>query len=267
MTLFHSIVIPSRNRNQQLLLAIWSIKRSAAFCGIKNYEIVIVDSHSANPPKSESNVSVLFDTNPKGLLNKPRCQNIGIDSAVGNALTFLDADALVSLRWMEGISELEKHPRLTRLCYRVRYLPSDYIAAVQSSESRERTVDKLFAEYDTYLLAHEAYGRPENNRHSCGPIFGNSQFSMRRDVLGDLRYDDEYVGRGHEDLAFIRETWMRDPESYRAKILTDPEHAIFHFANSLGGPDWRNKNQAARNERRYYNTWNGKQRLLPISKK
>jgi hypothetical protein len=93
-----------------------------------------------------------------------------------------------------------------------------------------------------------------------GLTFGNSQFSMCRDVLGDLRYNEAFVGRGYEDLWFIRETWKRAPASYRAEIITDADHGLLHVQNTLGGLDWFSETNLSHNRKLYAFTWDGMKR-------
>lgn len=121
-----------------------------------------------------------------------------------------------------------------------------------------------FAHYDKYELAHEGYGRPEYS-HACdGPVFGNSQFSIRRYVLGDTRFNEDYVGRGFEDLWMNRELWMRNPNAYRADVAIDPQHAMFHIKNNPRVEGWFDATANVENQRRYERTWRGMKELLPI---
>lgn len=257
----HSIIIPTRDRNRNLGRCVRSINRSARVCEAKKYEIIVVDNGTPELPfPAEPHTTVIVDQSPMVVFNKPRCQNVGIDNSTGDVFSFLDADAIVGRRWMEGVQRLTDDPTLTKLCYRVRYLPmlgDDWAC-------REDGPD--FDRYETYPLAHEGYGRPEHNFPCPGPIFGNSQFSIRRDVLGDTRFNEEYAGRGFEDLWMNRELWMRNPDAYRAEIMTDAEHAMFHIQNAEpDGPDWRDMGLNRMHKNLYERSWVGKRRL-PISR-
>ena len=146
-----------------------------------------------------------------------------MEAAKGAVLTFLDADAIVGSCFMQGVQWLQASS-LTKLCYRVRYI---------------RPKDTLnWADYDDYTLAFEAYGDPMNNlaeKHQKGPIdfdaapvFGNSQFSITRRMMDDLRWDEEYVGRGFEDVAMNRAIWRKYP-GYTAAIMRHPAYAMLHM--------------------------------------
>ena len=50
----HSIIIPHRDYNRYLPHCIWSIERSAKFCGVEDYEVVVVDQKSRIPPRLEN---------------------------------------------------------------------------------------------------------------------------------------------------------------------------------------------------------------------
>ena len=53
---------------------------------------------------------------------------------------------------------------------------------------------------------------------------GNSQFSIRRDKLGDLKFDERYIGRGHEDIAFNRAIAEQQP--CRCFVNHDPNYRL-----------------------------------------
>lgn len=253
----HTIIIPHRNRWENVHRCAESIEHSAYLCGIDAYQIVVVNNGpillSGDFTGIENRVLV-HDNSRMPMFNKPLLQNLGIVYAENaDVLSFLDADAIVGPHWMDNAKRLLEDPSLTKLCYRVRYLPIG--------------IEPDWLRYDEYPLAKEGYGRPEHFAFCEGPIFGNSQFSIRREVLGETRFNTEYVGRGHEDLWMNRELWMRDPAAYRAEIVTDAAHAMFHIVNPVGGPDWFDSGINNMNARRYRRSWRGMQHLLPIEKK
>jgi glycosyltransferase involved in cell wall biosynthesis len=271
-----SIIIPHRDRNTNLAHCLWSLRRAVDACDSFTHEIIVVDSHSQTPPLGDLRTSVLYDPIPKGVFNKPRCLNIGIEAASGDLLAFLDADTIVPRMWFCGFNLLADDPTLTRLCYRVRYLPNDFLTSVDE-DGFAFAVDNAFAQYDAtkkstchylYRIGHEGTGLPERDKPNGYPIFGNSQFAMRRDVLGRLRYNEDYEGRSYEDLWFIREIWKRNPDAYKTVLLTDPDRAIFHIHNNKGGLDWADPACMKRNSRAYHRSWDGmKELLMPIIKK
>jgi glycosyltransferase involved in cell wall biosynthesis len=237
----NSIIIPHRNRNQYLHDCLWSIARSAEHCGVRDYEVVVVDNGSVCPPTPDDRHVVVVAVNrPTPWFNKPLCLNLGIEHSRGDILTFLDADAIVGKSFIEGISELAD-PTLTRLCYRVRYTSRTRFCEMFLSDS----VDAAFRDYDSLQRAFEGYGDPERNTEGGEPVFGNSQFSITRHLLGDLRFNERFDGRGFEDLWLIREIWRRYGSAYKGKILTDPDHALIHVKHGYES-DWHDikKNKA-----------------------
>jgi glycosyltransferase involved in cell wall biosynthesis len=259
----HSIIIPHRKRNAFLEQCLWSIARSARLCRCKDYEVVVVDNGSTVRPEStEPNVRFIYDTAPMDPFNKPRLNNLGIEAATGDVLSFLDADAIVGCAWMQTCY-LIGHDQLywggewpTKLCYRVRQLESSALGLLQEADDRDDLVEAWFANYSAYPLAFEAYGKADTNNTFGGkPVFGNSQFSIRRDVLGDLRFNEEYEGRGYEDIWFNREIGRHYGDRYLAAIETRPDWTMFHIQKE--GPaeeGWGADDYNKANYRRYYAT-------------
>ncbi len=249
----HSIIIPHRNRNLHVEACLWSIQRSAELCGIDDFEVVVVDNGSTVLPSRSvcPHTRLIRDYREMEIFNKPVLLNLGMEAAQGKVLSFLDADAIVGRRWMDGIERLEE-PTLTRLCYRVRSLAEHLAIPPQYAEQN-------FGKWEAFAIRREAYVRPdkleEDDDAEGEPVFGNSQFSMRRDALGDLRWNEDFVGAGYEDLWFIREIWRRYGSKYRAEILTDAEHAMFHISDTRQHvPNWRSPKIVSRNKKLYYST-------------
>jgi glycosyltransferase involved in cell wall biosynthesis len=244
---FHSIIIPHRNRNRALEQTLWSIRRSASACGIGDYEIVVVDALSPQQPSLSGHERLVTNHIRSKVFNKSLALNIGIEQSAGDVLTFLDADMLVGEKWMRGVlNHLPVPSPPTRLCYRVRQLKASdqwdnqevILRMLETAVDKGRLVQGWFDSYDgyvgkraRYVKAFEAYGNPDegNNPTRTEPVFGNSQFSIRRDVLGDLRFNDEMVGAGFEDLWMIRQIWDKYGLDYRGVILTDPDNALLHM--------------------------------------
>ncbi len=251
----HSIIIPHRNRSRHLAQCLWSITRSARHCNTTNYEVIVVDNGSdAPPPETSDNMLVIDDPMVTEVFNKPMALNLGIEVSTGDVLTFLDADAIVGREWMNQAARLSD-PSITRLCYRVRYVPCDALLDLEQSEDRETLVSGWFAKYDELGRSSEAYGDPEAGLrypHKCLHVFGNSQFSMARSTLGDLRYNEDYKGAGFEDLWFIREVFRRR-KPYRGEIVTEAEKAMIHIRSQRDSV-WGNKALNEKNEKRYQNS-------------
>lgn len=266
----HSIIIPHRNRNRHLALCLWSIRHSARQCEATDYEVIIVDNGSDAPPfEQDANTTVLNDPTPRVVFNKPALLNWGILASTGDILTFLDADAIVGPLWLQGASLL-RDSGLTRLCYRVRYLPPAAVCELEGAQDRESLLDQWFADYDAkgtgrnsardrYRRGFEAYGKPEAGNKSLEtdrPIFGNSQFSITRKKLGDLRFDEAYEGAGCEDLALNRAVYRHYGDEYRAEIVTEGPRTMFHIdtPRDTTDPTWGHRKFAESGERRYNNT-------------
>lgn len=234
--MMHSIIIPHRNRNRYLTQCIWSILRSAEYLDVHDFEIVVVDNLSDELPESKYPVRIVRCWDKGKLYNKPKSLNLGIEAARGEILSFLDADAIVGKCWLMNAYRLRSDSTQTKLCYRVRYLPN---SALEELEAGNAPVSRWFSDYDAtsgtddkYRRGHEGYIIPGLNGES-GTVFGNSQFSMLRDVLGDMRFNEEFAGRGFEDLWLIREVYERDPTRYKAQIVTEPDYALFHIENTM----------------------------------
>jgi len=267
----HSIIIPHRNRNRVLAQTLWSIERSAKLCGIADYEIVVVDALSSQSPDPLLPKRGVLVTNhvPSKVFNKSLCLNLGIEQSTGGVLTFLDADMLVGEKWMRGIfTYMMVPPGPHKLCYRARQLK-----ATDRSDSQdvilsmlEGSVDKLamtrswFDAYDGYTRCFEAYGDPDAGYapETTRPIFGNSQFSILRDVLGDLRFNDEMVGAGFEDLWMTRQIWDKYKPDYKGIIATKPHEALLHMNHprpKVPGGDWCTEEANYANKEKYKRRW------------
>lgn len=257
----HSILIPHRNYNAYLDLCLWSIYRSAQRCEIpaNEWRVWVIDCGSETSPLPSKQVSVcLCPPPPPGrLFNKPLALNVGIELALkhdkADVLTFLDADAIVGLRWLENT---QTPWDATRLCYRVRKIPKARFQEFYDSALKGdgAVVADAFEHYNGYSRAFEAYRQVEHNADTGLPVFGNSQFSIRADVLGDLRFNESLEGRGFEDLWLIREIWRKYGDAYRGIVAKDADHAMFHVQNDKRADDWAPVGQDIKNYQVYRKT-------------
>lgn len=93
MEIQFSIVIPNRKRIDELRRAIISLRDQT----YQNWEAVIVDDDSPNVESIEDMISEFSDPRLRPVRNTPHgnaavCRNIGIDSAQGAWICFLDSD-------------------------------------------------------------------------------------------------------------------------------------------------------------------------------
>lgn len=254
----HSIIIPHRNRLPFLRLCLWSLHRSAVECHVPEWEweAVVVEGGPAGDVNGLASSNIRIVREPiDGPFNKCRLLNRGIEAVDGDIFTFLDCDAIVGRRFMECVARLED-PSIHRVCYRVRYLCVSFLLWITEVADRSPFVDSLFASYNksnVYRLGWEAYGTHDLNTWTDDPTrqpWGNSQWSVRRETLGDLRFDEGYVGHGQEDLDMLCRCEARWGKEYRGVIFTDPDHAMFHI-ESRHLNDWRDGALLKQNNARY----------------
>lgn len=267
--MLHSIIIPHRNRNRAVYQTLRGIHESARTTNVKDYEVLLVDAGSLVEPAGPARGKVIQLGRTGKLFNKPRCLNAGLDEARGEMITFLDGDMLVGRRWMEAAPlHLFGPDPPHRLCYRVRRLRVDQNHAenqdvilnmLEHTYSWAQMVDSWFSSYDSYSIGWEAYASPDlNDPHGTGAVFGNSQWSIRRDVLGDLRFNEEMDGAGFEDLWMVRQVLETYDGLYRGKILTDADHALLHIDHPRPmepSSDWCTSGSNKRNKRLYMRSW------------
>ena len=255
----HSIIIPHRNRNANLELCVWSLARSWGYTLARmDLEILVVDAGSKQCPACWNGEPVRVVLSPQqGTFNKSRLLNVGIEHAKGEVLTFLDADAVVGKRFLDNALRLLHDPTLTKYCYRVSTLSPESAEQLRRAVvGRDLLCDTFFERFNESTLAFEAYGEPHRNGRFAqmdGPVFGNSQFSIRRDVLGDVRCDETFTGPGYEDIHFNFLIWKRHYDTYRAEMITEPDFSIFHIASPDGKAraDWQGKGCNEHNRQRY----------------
>ncbi len=260
----HSIVIPHRNRNRHLDVCLWSIMSSIEEVDTSGVEIIVVDNASdVRPEPCDGLIRVIHDDRPmptvtittrlgvtktiEHAFSKARLLNVGIEAAKGDIVTIMDADAIVGRMWTSGATMLAK-TNIHRVAYRVRYVERGEAADLFGSHPTwPETVAGWFAKYDDHRLAWEAYGLPEKTFSRGGQLrdvpaglqpWGNSQFSMRRDDIGDLRFYEDYVGKGLEDIDFNCQVHRKFGDAFRGVIYTNPEFAMLHLCHDYDEAHW-----------------------------
>jgi len=239
--LFHAIIVPCLDRS--LTACLDSIHASAANCNIQAYRVFICDGGSkvVHKPYHRETIVPCQGLEPVRLLpgedrpyNKARCLNAGIAAVEARecVLTFLDADAIVGLRFMAAAMNAGKYDRVM---YRV---------------------SRAGKPWGEAPISYEAYGHPDDDwsyRMRLDPPVmpgpdlppqGNSQFSILRTKLNEVRFNEAYFGRSFEDLWMIRELYRRGLNN--TAIHTDEDHAMFHVpvaASKHFGPGrWADRN-------------------------
>ena len=276
-----SVIIPHRDRPERLALCLWALERTE----VHGYEIIVVDQSSKNLSQvvsicrnrggrgknracetrlvvgRESPIVTLTDEKRHRVFNKPMAINDGISAAYGTTLTFLDCDSVPCKDFMRHAAWLNSskgaQSGITRLCYRVRHLPPN--VPWQPVEGCGELVDSAYEKYDEYPISFEGYVAPEIDGKLYDDtlpehIFGNSQFSIRRDKLGDTRCDEAYVGAGWEDLAFIAQIHRDARGSYKGKMI---DQALFHVRNVRDPLSWSPACLNRDNHDRYVETFGG----------
>ena len=248
--MYHSIIIAHRDW-PALRQCLASIALSARACNRNRYEIIVADDGSLySKPPDAPNLRVVSVPRVDPF-NKSILLNLGIEAARGNVLTILDADMLVNVGFMNAPAALFQDPGLSKLCYRVRDLDDDAALALEEAGVSPASVEATFANYDKSPRAFEARGLPHTNsvRPAQQPLFGNSQFSVRREMLGDLRYDEGYLGRGYEDIDLNLRLWQQEGDHYRTQLCDQMVYHLPYFGpkdETWGPGPWND-----RNKRRY----------------
>lgn len=275
----HSIIIPHRDRLESLRLTLWGLGRSARRCKVTDYEVLVVDDGVVAETRRVARESQCYGVKvltgpPPGRrqFNKPKLLNHGIEMARGKVLTFLDADMIVGEKFMRAPMALASPEAPTLLGYRVRHLSPDAVQQVHAHAGDLDALDLMIRSwtrsepFSTWARATEQYWNPapkpsiDQGKEPVpfGPhAFGNSQCSIRRDILGDLRFDESYECAGYEDISFVREVWRKHRPRYTGLILTDPDYALLHLFHPRpleAGHPWNDPDANAANQERYHRT-------------
>ena len=262
--MLHVLIIPYRDRALYLLACLRWLQRAAVYLPSSwTYKILICEG--TQEPSwmaclQDERLIWLNHSSAMPIFNKNTLLNLGIEEAIrqdADVITFLDCDSLVGKQFFAGAPLLIDDPSVTRLCYRVRYLPrsqSTYLGI--DSDRLDEYVFTGFENYDSLDLAHEGRVLPEWRQDRGEPLFGNSQWSIRTKLLGELRFDENYVGAGYEDLSMIRTVWKHFGDDYRAILAGIPPGEssmnIVQLSHERDQLDWRTKELMDVNHARYH---------------
>jgi len=261
--LSHAIIVPFRDRLAHLMACVrWLKYAMASDPGDlwNTMRLVVCESPGREGSLShvlaaEHWIDWLVCNDPMPIFNKNVLLNIGIEHALAaraKVLTFLDCDSLVGTHFARGAKWLNDQTDVTRLCYRVRYLPESTSTFVGVNDPHlDDLVHEAFVNYATLDLAHEGRVLPEWNLAVGEPLFGNSQWSICSHVLGKLRFDERYVGAGYEDLSMLRTIWRHYGSHYKAVMPKEPSENIVQLSHVRDQVGWRTKEIMDANHNRY----------------
>jgi len=185
----------------------------------------------------------------KNLFNKCALLNTGVHESRGNLLTFLDADAMVCPNFVKNMAEHDwKFGE--KACHTVRYLPAtDRPEVLDALEHDETTLAEIFRMEQLMQKGPMARGKPHVFHRVCGTtIFGNSQFTITRETLGDCRWDERFSGGKLEDADMNLRIADALGTQYKPFIPADGEASIICFRHPHIKP-WITQEQTHLNNR------------------
>lgn len=183
-----SVIIPVRNRQEHLRLCLESIFQQTLPPSL--YEVIVVDDGSQD---ATAEVAESFQTETIRISNRGpgAARNVGIEAAKGDILVFLDADILVAKDYLYQIQQSFRLTNSLLLLGARRHLPQGH----QDAESGGYSLDsreKLLRKY-SFCLSH--LNCPWSLAYTCN-------FSVTKNFLGELRFDESFAGWGLEDIDF-----------------------------------------------------------------
>jgi len=199
-----SIVIPNRTRVDELRRAIISLRDQT----YNNWEAVIVDDNSPNVESIEDMVSEFSDPRLRLVKNTPHtnaavCRNIGIDSAQGEWICFLDSDDVFESHKLSKFSqEIDNKDNERNIYY------SQYYFEMQ---------DKVKITPDRKIDENESVG---NYIFSSAGSIPTSGIVIRRELARSIRFSE----------------WCLKHQDYDFLLRAEAEGVKFRF---IGKPLWR----------------------------
>ena len=278
-----SVIIPaSEVKYPELKKCIASISNAAAYNLQRGHATEVIVSYPDNePPPPKSLVQNMFvryvphsTTHDFKLAPgepspywKAKALNTGLDCSNGDVLVFLDADSLVngfSLATLDFLlrprktglkfkdakkKKMKRMPMVsTKAAYRVKYISPDQVVIGNQLELWNTSPMAFEGIYKADTDMREYIGEPPIDRRLH---FGNSQFAVTRERMGNLRWDENYIGRGFEDIDMNARMSFYHGSEYRCQLITTWFSSIFHIKTPMtkeyAGGRWND-----RNRRRYY---------------
>ena len=205
-----SIIIPTYNRREQLLSCLASLTRLNY--PSKHFEVIVVDDGGDTPLDKDmiqfkGQVYLTLVTRPNG--GPARARNMGVDSAKGRFLAFIDDDCCPDADWLAAVSvRLSKTPQHIIGGLTVNALPNNIF-----SSASQRIVDSVYANYNTDPTQARFFAT--NNMVICARLF--------QKVGG---FDEGFVLLACEDREFC-DRWLH----YGYHMTYAPEAIIYHAHN------------------------------------
>jgi len=197
-----SVIIPCHNGARTLADTV----RSALGQSLPPLEIIVVDDGSTDGSGDVAQGAGARVVE-SGARSSGGSRNVGIKAASGDALAFLDCDAVVSRNWLDRAAEhFDRDPR---------------VLAVGASIANGRP--DRYGELD-YFLNHSEWMR---GKPGPRPTFPTMAVVYRRDAVDKVRFLEASYG---EDTTFARTVLMD-----RGVLWFDPEIVVTHYHERL---DW-----------------------------
>lgn len=216
MEAFISVVIPTYNRKKLTLEAIRSVLQQEP----KNYEVIVVDDGSIDGTKeyldSLGLPITVVQANHKGISG---ARNIGIKTAIGKYIAFLDSDDIWLPRILtEQLNYLESHPEIP-LVYVDQFIEADNKRLEKTRFNSEQTTHEQKTKFDK-----PGFITPQASIHA-------SAVMVRKSIFDEVGLFNEEL-KIHEDTDMWNRISEKYPLGYIEKPLSvfrweiDPEHAL-----------------------------------------
>lgn len=190
-----SVIIPVHNRQDHIRFCLEALFQQTFSKDC--YEIIVIDDGSCD---STAAVAENFQTT---IIRTKNCgpgaaRNRGIEASKGEILVFLDADIIVEEDFLKQIHDYFLYTNAMVLLGARRHLPQGYVnnkSGEYSLDSRE----KLLRRY-SFCLNH--LNCPWSLAYTCN-------FSVSKNFLSQIRFDESFIGWGLEDIDFAYQLYQQ----------------------------------------------------------